>query len=776
LFFGYNKAYILSVIFIGNQGYVGKSFFINATGGVLMQQDTSTVRLLSYRELLLALQRLCKEKRTGSMFINDGSEHSAKLVIEQGLIFDVTFKGQTGEAALALIKEIKQGSASFSSRLGQTNTESKLSLSTMEVFQILVSGMLSGPASAQVRPTQTKTSPPASATQTHPDQKNATLQIDVPSDYQAPEIAQTPDFSAVTGMVGIEEQLAAIVGPVARLIYLDYIKDIVMANDFKELNAVVEKIAKKTLTEEQQALFKQGIQTFVKQYNLKGQEAILFALKGSLKKIRLNPSCLALCISKHVGQGELGPILLSKLAIQLEQAGNIGNSVALLDVLRLLEKSGKTGLLEVREKEKIGGFYFDKGVLVNAVQCNMNGKIVAMEMMQWMPDYMVFRAIPQKGVSRQIHQTVDILAREVEKFQEEVAPKTQRPQLTKADEIVLMTKAIHLAESCESGSAEQLLCQILMSHEDNFKGWFWLSRVLTNMTAIEIALKKAVQLNARNLDLAEDVRKFTLARKVINGDFVLRCPFCWTPTDEQNVECSYCKAHFFITPDFFKLVGKAKTEMLDQAIERFSNALQQEKGTSSSIYLRFYLAMAYLNRKYYQEALDQFNEIAKLAFENNALLMQNRILKDYMNSVGLVLATIEHLGNSDGKLGRTANQQKILVVEDSMVTRKVIARTLMASGYEVFEAKNAFEALTDLEARNPDLILLDIILPGKDGYEILAEIRQKPMFIKLPVIMLTSRDSLFDKLKGKVSDANEYLTKPFQPDQLLMIVRKYLNK
>jgi DNA-binding response OmpR family regulator len=149
--------------------------------------------------------------------------------------------------------------------------------------------------------------------------------------------------------------------------------------------------------------------------------------------------------------------------------------------------------------------------------------------------------------------------------------------------------------------------------------------------------------------------------------------------------------------------------------------------------------------------------------------VQNRILKDYMNSIGLGLAEAENLPRSAG----TA-QKKILVVEDSMVTRKVIARTLIASGYEVFEAKNAHEALTDFDVRNPDLVLLDIVLPGKDGYEILAEIRQKPQYAKLPVVMLTSRDSLFDRLKGKVSDANEYLTKPFQPDQLLTIVRKYL--
>lgn len=742
-----------------------------------MQQDTSTVRLLSYRELLLTLQGLCKEKRTGSMFINDGSEHSAKLVLEQGLIFDVTFKGQSGEAALALIKEIKQGRASFSSRLGQSNTESKIKLSTLEIFQILAGNLpLSAEATraasqVQSTPAQPK-APPASSAQIP---QGTTLQIEVPADYQPAEIAPTPNVSAVTGMVGLEEQLAAVIGPVARIVYLDYIKDIVTASDFKELNTVIEKIAKQSLSAEQQQLFRQGILTYIKQYNLKGQDAILFALKGSLKKIRLNPVCLALCVSKHAGQGELGPVLLGKLAVQLEQAGNVGNSILLLDVLRLLEKSGKTGLLEVREKEKIGGFYFDKGVLSNAVQCSMNGKIVAMEMMQWSPDYMVFRAVPQPGVSRKIHQTVDVLAKEVEKFQEG-APKPQKPQLTKADEIILLTKAVHLAESCEPASAEPLFCQILTSHEDNFKAWFGLSRVLTNMTAIEIALKKAAHLNSRSLDLAEEIKKFTQARKIINADFVVRCPFCWMPNNEQEVECSHCKANFFITPDFFKLVGKAKTDILDQAIERYCKELQEEQSAKQSVYLRFYLAMAYLNRKYYQEALDQFNEIAKLATENNALLMQNRILKDYMNSQGLAPVVPEHLDVSEKSAHASAKQQKILVVEDSMVTRKVIARALVANGYEVFEAKNAHEALTDFESRNPDLVLLDIVLPGKDGYEILAEIRKKPQFDKLPVVMLTSRDSLFDKLKGKVSDANEYLTKPFQPDQLLTVVRKYLDK
>jgi twitching motility two-component system response regulator PilG len=756
-----------------------------------MQQDNSgsTVRMLGYRELLLTLQRLCKEKRTGSMFINDGQGHSAKLVLEEGGIFDVSFKGETGRAAVMLMKEIKQGTASFSTRFGQAQTDRKIDLSTQEIFQILVSAVQPGTTSTPTSPPPAAPPPPAAAPQPTPAQtptiqdalaqsavvdKKLTLQIEIPADYQPSEIIQALDFSAVTGMVTVEEQLAAIIGPVARIVYLDYIKDVVTASDVKEINAVLDKIAKRALNPEQQQLFRQGIVTFTKQYSLKTQDTILEALKSSQKKLRLSPNCLALCITKHAGHNELGLALLSKLVVQLEQAGNVGGLVTLLEVLQLIEKSDKTGLLEVREKEKVGGFYFDKGVLINAVQCNMNGKIVAMEMLEWQADYLVFRAVAQQGVSRQIHQTVDVLAKELERLHGgEVIHRITRPQLTKADEIVLIAKAIHLAECYEPAAAELLLCQILTSHDDNFKAWFWLSRVLTNMTAIEIALKKAAHLNQRHPEIAEEVKKFTLARKMVNGDFVLRCPFCWMPTDEQEIECPYCKANFFITPDFFKLVGKAKNDLLDKAIERYSNALQEEQ-SGKNVYLRFYLAMAYLNRKYYQEGSDQFNEIVKIDSDKNALVMQNRILKDYMNLAGLAVVISEQAVQSAKK--SATGQQKILVVEDSMVTRKVIARTLMSSGYEVFEAKNAFEALSDFDVRKPDLVLLDIILPGKDGYEILAEIRQKPMFAKLPIIMLTSRDSLFDKLKGKVSDANEYLTKPFQPDQLLAIVRKYLDK
>ncbi|KAB2932310.1 MAG: response regulator, partial [Candidatus Contendobacter sp.] len=123
-----------------------------------------------------------------------------------------------------------------------------------------------------------------------------------------------------------------------------------------------------------------------------------------------------------------------------------------------------------------------------------------------------------------------------------------------------------------------------------------------------------------------------------------------------------------------------------------------------------------------------------------------------------------------------APAKKILVVEDSGVTRKLIAKTLLEGGYTVVEAENGMAAFARLNEENPDLMLLDIIMPGIDGYKVLSMVRKHEAFKNLPVIMLTSRDGLLDKLRGKMGGSDEYLTKPFTPDQLLEKIRKYLSK
>ena len=117
----------------------------------------------------------------------------------------------------------------------------------------------------------------------------------------------------------------------------------------------------------------------------------------------------------------------------------------------------------------------------------------------------------------------------------------------------------------------------------------------------------------------------------------------------------------------------------------------------------------------------------------------------------------------------------ILVVEDSATTRKIIVKILMDGGYSVLEAENGLAAFAQLSEVKPDLILLDIVMPGIDGYKVLSMLRKHDTFKHLPVIMLTSRDGLLDKLRGKMGGSDEYLTKPFSAEQLLEKVSKYLS-
>ena len=120
--------------------------------------------------------------------------------------------------------------------------------------------------------------------------------------------------------------------------------------------------------------------------------------------------------------------------------------------------------------------------------------------------------------------------------------------------------------------------------------------------------------------------------------------------------------------------------------------------------------------------------------------------------------------------------KKILVVEDSGMARKMVVDTLVKENYSVFEAVDGEEAVAMVEEVKPDLVLLDLILPKLDGYEVLEIIRGNEKYKRIPVIALTSRDALFDKLKGKMRGTDEYLTKPVKPDELIDKVVKHLAR
>jgi len=122
-----------------------------------------------------------------------------------------------------------------------------------------------------------------------------------------------------------------------------------------------------------------------------------------------------------------------------------------------------------------------------------------------------------------------------------------------------------------------------------------------------------------------------------------------------------------------------------------------------------------------------------------------------------------------------SRKPKVLVADDSRVARASIVRTLLPAGFQVVEAASGFDVLGQMENESPDLLILDLVMPGIDGYKVLELLRRNSRYRELPVLILTSRDSLLDKLKGKMSSSDEYLTKPVDPEHLLAVVGRYLS-
>jgi len=121
-----------------------------------------------------------------------------------------------------------------------------------------------------------------------------------------------------------------------------------------------------------------------------------------------------------------------------------------------------------------------------------------------------------------------------------------------------------------------------------------------------------------------------------------------------------------------------------------------------------------------------------------------------------------------------ASGTKVMVIDDSNTIRRSAEIFLAQAGYQVLLAEDGFDALSKIADHHPDLIFVDIMMPRLDGYQTCALIKKNPKFAATPVIMLSSKDGLFDRARGRMVGSDEYLTKPFTKDSLLKAVSVHM--
>ncbi|MGJ7490054.1 response regulator [Variovorax sp. ZT4R33] len=116
---------------------------------------------------------------------------------------------------------------------------------------------------------------------------------------------------------------------------------------------------------------------------------------------------------------------------------------------------------------------------------------------------------------------------------------------------------------------------------------------------------------------------------------------------------------------------------------------------------------------------------------------------------------------------------KVLVIDDSNTIRRSAEIFLKQGGHEVLLAEDGFDALSKVNDHRPHLIFCDILMPRLDGYQTCAIIKRNIDFSNVPVVMLSSKDGVFDKARGRMVGSQDYLTKPFTKDQLLQAVQQF---
>jgi twitching motility two-component system response regulator PilG len=119
---------------------------------------------------------------------------------------------------------------------------------------------------------------------------------------------------------------------------------------------------------------------------------------------------------------------------------------------------------------------------------------------------------------------------------------------------------------------------------------------------------------------------------------------------------------------------------------------------------------------------------------------------------------------------------RVMVIDDSKTIRRTAETLLKKEGCDVVTANDGFEALGRIAEVQPQVIFVDIMMPRLDGYQTCALIKSNQLFKNTPVIMLSSKDGLFDKAKGRIVGSEEYLTKPFTRDELLSAIRRHVGR
>jgi len=493
---------------------------------------------------------------------------------------------------------------------------------------------------------------------------------------------------------------------------------------------------------------------------------------------------------KPVMSQELAEAILRGLKSQ-QKKSDLGE-FSVVGIVQLMETEGTTCRLDVHKssdhhdisqcieqncKAFRGSLFLVQGTIHDAVCGKLVGEEAALKLLSMEGVQVSSCQLDSKNLVRRVHKNnqnllINAMIQKDHQCEEDAVQNQQQR---------LLDEGIRLCERLEFAQAQKPLMAFVKENRKNAQGWLWLSRVVTDPKKIKAALAEACRLEPENAEILAEAEKARQLNSAAAEAKVTRCPFCYAPQEHQ-LSCPCCKASLLTESSALAKIDPYAVDrrLILQAAGRFEKVLAAEVNPK----ILFYAGAAYLNLNDFDKALTYFDLLMPII----------QVDSRYQKVAGQVGDIVEYIASSQkmeesgaGRLIQPCRKERqlidnqtdkktVLVVEDSPTTRKVIKMTLQSGGFRVIEAVDGVEALSKLNDDRPDMVLLDIMLPKIDGYKILSILKKNSETKEIPVVMLTSKNRILDKVKGHLSAASAYLTKPFKPAELISVVNGILDK
>lgn len=335
----------------------------------------------------------------------------------------------------------------------------------------------------------------------------------------------------------------------------------------------------------------------------------------------------------------------------------------------------------------------------------------------------------------------------------------------------LLQKGLAAAKEGDLTLARDAARNVLEYEPNNEDGWLMLAYVTGSLQEKVTYLERVLQINPSNQRALSSLAsaKERLASQAPSW----RCRLCLTEAKDRTDKCAACGSVLTLDdPD--ELLGNESVnqKLIREAVERCEGALGEEPGFDDL----YTLGLAYLNLKNVDQGIAHLQAAYRLNPDHQALQAQISALVQRQAAAD---AAREAAREKAARQAPRERQERhapklIMVVDDSPTVRKLVTITLEKDGHRVVPAEDGMEALTKINEGMPDLILLDVSMPRIDGYQLCKLIKKNEDTQHIPVIMLSGKDGLFDKMRGRMAGSTEYLTKPFEPRALLQVVNKHV--